>query len=284
MQNVRDLGRRWRTDGEPPAQTMIDADSKTHQHPTYAIMRIIKTTKSGHRGVPRKTRFSGTEATRMTTTWGDSAARGKHVTMRHQSLACMERAKKAEIVARPRSAHIRSRVRHHRSAQRQYIAPSRPPRRRSRPQRRPRARTALWGRPPLRGARLRRSCVLTACLAHPSEHGRAPAPHAYPTPQRGSRATGAAARPTRAVRRARSPCARRLAHLAAQERTGGSPPSARRPHCTRATTTLPHRRSAERANCRPRRGRRPPLQLLRLTACHRCARVQSMWVRTQQGL
>eukprot|EP00966_Prymnesium_polylepis_P068085 1582463-Prymnesium_polylepis.1 len=83
-----------RTDGEPPAQTMIDADSNTHQHPTYAIMRIIKPTPSGGY---RKTRFSGTEAMRMTTTLGDSAARGKHVIMRHQSLACMKRAKTPKL-------------------------------------------------------------------------------------------------------------------------------------------------------------------------------------------
>ena len=174
--------------------------------------------------------FLEPHATRMTTTWGDSAARGKHKNMYHPSPACTESAKNVEIVARPQSAHIRGHpVRHHRRAQRQNTAPSRPSRRRGRPQLPTRARPPLWGRPPLLGARLPRPCATSqACLAHPSEHSRARARHTpHATTKQPQRA--AAARRGRAVRCARRPCACRCAHRGAQERAGGSSPSARRP-------------------------------------------------------
>eukprot|EP00966_Prymnesium_polylepis_P213929 4954477-Prymnesium_polylepis.1 len=57
-------------------------------------------------GDTRGVDFLETHFTRVTTAWGDSAARGNHGTMRHLSPACMESEKNTEIVARPWSAYI----------------------------------------------------------------------------------------------------------------------------------------------------------------------------------
>ena len=87
--------------------------------------------RGGYPGVD----FLETHATRMTTVWVDSAAHGKHETMRHLSPACIESAKKHRNRRAPAECScIACDSRHHRSAQRQNTAPSRTPRRRGRPQ------------------------------------------------------------------------------------------------------------------------------------------------------
>lgn len=214
----------------------------------------------------------------QSTTQGDSTTRGEHKIMCHPCPACTRhrKRKQVEIVARLRSAHIA--CDRHRGGQHQPNAPSRPPWRRRRPQRHPRARTTLWNQTPLWGARLRRSCAASrACLAHPSEHSRAPARAPHTTPQEAAAPRAAAALPACAVRRARRPCARRRAHRAAQERTGGSKPSARR-QCA-VSSIASARRLRLRRHAAPRRGhgsppapRLLPLCPARLLPVHRPAR------------
>jgi hypothetical protein len=174
----------------------------------------------------------------------------------------------------------------HRSAQRQYNASSRPLSRPRRPQRPPRVRPSLWDRPLLQGPRacggLLPPCGRASCTALSTRRAPARAPH---TPHRNEEAAprATAARPARTVRCARPPCARRHEHRAAQQHASGSPPSARRPrgwhHHTAAAPLLrrAHARTAGRAAAGGRRCSCP------LAACHRCARVQSMWERTLQG-
>ena len=111
-----------------------------------------------------------------------------------------------------------------------------------------------------------RPCATSqACLAHPSEHSRAsarPTPHATTKqPQR-----AAAARRGRAVRCARRPCACRCAHREAQERAGGSSPSARRP-C--AVSSIAAARRLRTCAGMPHRGMTAGRRWLRI--CCRCA-------------
>ena len=168
-------------DGAPVRR---ESHPRTNFHSSASAVRFLAHNSQGQictlGGVTRGVDVLETHATRMTTAWGDSAARGKHGTMRQLSTACKESAKSRNCRA-PTGAHIKHE--RHRRAQHQQNAPSRPSRRWRHPQRPPRA------RPPLS---IGHRCGGRACGGLAPPHGsasRTPRSTAAPTRARAPRPT-----------------------------------------------------------------------------------------------